>query len=410
MNRGSLRHRAFRLLFARHAVSSLGDRLVPVALAFAVLDLTGSVTDLGIVTAAQTLPLAVFVLLGGVWADRVARQRVLITGDVVRALAQGVTAALLLAGVAHVWQLAALQALYGTAQGFSGPALVPLVAQTVDPADLQQANALVELSRNIAAVLGPALAGVIVAGIGAGWALAFDGASFLIGVGCLAVMRLAPVLLPARTTVLSELRAGWKAFSSRSWLLITVAWFAVFIGFVFAPYMVLGPQVARTALGGVGAWAAISTAVGVGSLAGGVIGVRWRPRYPLRAAFTAFLIGGPALYVLLAAHAPVPVIVVAALFDGASGTLFNLLWFTAIQRDVPAAELARVSSWDYLGSLVLLPVGQAAAGPVAEAIGLSTTLYAAGGLFLVLILGVLAVPAVRNFGGGGMASVTRAGS
>jgi predicted MFS family arabinose efflux permease len=239
---------------------------------------------------------------------------------------------------------------------------------------------------------------VIVAGIGAGWALAFDAASFLIGVGCLALMRLAPVVQAARTTVLAELRAGWKAFSSRSWLWVTVAWFTVFLGFVYAPYMVLGPQVARTALGGVGAWAAISTAFGVGSLAGGLLGVRWRPRYPLRAAFTAFL-GAPALYVLLAAHAPVPVIAVAALLDGASATLFNLLWFTALQRDVPAAELARVSSWDYLGSLALLPLGQAAAGPVAEAIGISTTLYAAGALLLVMLLAVLLVPAVRNFGG-----------
>jgi hypothetical protein len=176
------------------------------------------------------------------------------------------------------------------------------VPQTVGPPDVQQANALTELSVNITAVLGPALAGVMVAGIGAGWALAFDGASFLIGVGFLALMRLAPVIVPARTT-------------------------------------------------------------------------------------------------MLAAHAPLGVIVVFALIDGVSGTLFNLLWYTALQRDVPRAELSRVASWDYLGSLVLLPVGQLATGPIAEAIGVSTTLYAAGGLFVVLLLVVLAVPSVRNFTG-----------
>jgi MFS family permease len=396
---GALRHRPFRLLFIRLALSGLGDMLVPVALAFAVLDLTGSVTDLGIVTAARTLPLAVFVLIGGVWADRLPRRRVLMVSDVVRAAAQGATAALLLTGAAHVWELAALQALYGIAWGFAGPALVALVPETVDAGDLQPANALVELSGNVAAVLGPALAGVMVASIGAGWALGADAASFVISAILLAAMRLGPAIAPARASMLAELRAGWKAFSSRPWLWITVAYFTLFIGLVFAPYTVLGPQVARTALGGVGAWAAISIALGLGSLAGGLLGMRWRPRYPLRAAFISFLIAGPALYVLLAAHAPVPVIVAFALVDGVSGTLFNLLWYTALQRDVPAAELSRVISWDFLGSLVLLPIGQVATGPISGAIGVSTTLYAAGGVFAVLLLGVLAVPAVRNFTG-----------
>jgi MFS family permease len=397
MDRGALRHGPFRLLFVRTVISSLGDAVVPVALAFAVLDLTGSATDLGIVLAAQTVPLMVFVLLGGVWADRLPRQYVVLGADVVRAASQGVSAALLVTGDARIWQLAVLQGVYGIARGFAGPALVPLVSQAVAPEDLQSANALFEMSRNAATVLGPALAGVLVAGIGAGWALVIDAASFAISVVLLAMVRLAPVTVPARTTMLSELRAGWKAFVSRSWLWITVAWFTVFIGFVYAPYAVLGPQIARTALGGVGAWAAISTASGVGAVAGGLVGMRWRPRHSLRFPFVVFLISGPPLYVLLAAHAPVAVLVVFAVIDGAAGTVFNLFWFTALQREVPHQELARVASWDYLGSLLLLPVGQVLAGPVSNAIGLSTTLYVTGGLFAVLVLVVLAVPAVRNF-------------
>lgn len=397
MNRGALRHGPFRLLFARTVISSLGDAVVPVALAFAVLDLTGSATDLGIVLAAQTVPLMAFVLLGGVWADRLPRQYVVLGADIVRAAAQGVSAALLVTGSARVWQLAVLQAVYGIARGFAGPALLPLVSEAVDPEDLQSANALFELSRNAAAVLGPALAGVLVAGIGAGWALAIDAASFAVSVVLLARLRLAPVIAPTRTTLLGELRAGWNAFFSRPWLWITVAWFTVFIGFVYAPYVVLGPQVARTALGGVGAWAAISAGSGAGAVAGGLLGIRWRPRHSLRAAFLIFLVSGPALYLLLGAHAPVPVLVVLAVADGAAGTLFNLFWYTALQREVPHQELARVSSWDYLGSLLLLPVGQVLAGPVSKAIGLSNTLYVTGGLFAVLVLVVLAVPAVRDF-------------
>jgi MFS family permease len=397
VRRGALGHRTFRLLFLGQAISSLGDRLVPVALAFAVLDLTGSVTDLGIVAAAQTVPLVVFVLIGGVWADRLPRQRVMLASDAIRALAQGVTALLLLQGQAHVWQLAALQAVYGAAEAFFGPASTALVPQTVEPADLQQANALMGLSGNVAAVLGPAFAGVIVATIGAGWGLAIDSATFVVSAVFLALMRVQPVLVAARASTLAELRAGWQAFRSRTWLWVTVAYFTLFIGFVYAPLLVLGPQVARTSLGGAGAWAAIATALGIGSMVGGLAGLRWRPRYPLRVAFLSFLVAGPALLALLAAHAPLPLIVAAGLVDGGSGTLFNTLWFTALQREVPANELSRVSSWDYLGSLAMLPVGQAVSGPVAEAIGLSTTLYLAAGLFVVLLLAVLAVPAVRDF-------------
>ena len=178
---------------------------------------------------------------------------------------------------------------------------------------------------------------------------------------------------------------------------MTVAYFTVFIAFVFSPMQVLGPAVARESLGGAGAWAAITAALGLGSLAGGLLGWRWRPRYRLRAAFIAFLIAGPALLALLAARAPLPLIVLAALIDGVSGTFFNVLWFTSLQHEIPAEELSRVSSWDYLGSLALQPVGQAASGPVAVAIGLSSTLYVAAALFALLLVAVLAVPAVRNF-------------
>ena len=403
MRRGPLSEQPFRLLLAGQAISAFGDRLVPVALAFAVLDLTGSVTDLGVVFAAQTVPLVLFVLVGGVWADRLPRQRLMLASDGVRAVAQGISAALLLGGVAHVWQLAALQALYGAAEGFFGPAATAVVPQTVDPSNLQQANAMLGLSRNVAQVLGPAFAGIIVATLGPGWGLAIDAATFVASAVFLSFIRVSPVLTAVRASTFAELRAGWHAFRSRAWLWVTVVFFTVFLAFVFSPLQVLGPQVARLSLGGPGAWAAISTALGLGAVLGGMIGLRWRPRHPLRAAFISFLIAGPALLVLLAAHAPLALILAAALIDGSSGTLFNVFWFTAQQQEIPPAELSRVSSWDYLGSLALQPVGLAVSGPIGAAIGLSTTLYAAAGLFLVLLLTVLAVPSVRNFSGAGNA-------
>lgn len=399
MRTGALAQPQFRLLLSRQAISSLGDYVVPVALAFAVLDLTNRVSDLGIVIASQTLPLVAFVLLGGVWADRLLRQRVLLASDLVRAIAQGASGILLVTGHAHVWELAVLQAVYGVGRAFAGPALTPLVAETVEPPDRQQANALIELSANVASVLGPALAGVLVATIGPGWGLVFDAATFVAGAAFVAAMRPRPASAsPApRMSMRDDLKGGWRAFSSRPWVWITVLFFTLYIGFVYAPWQVLGPEVARTSLGGAGAWAAISAALGVGALGGGILGMRWRPRHPLRVAFTAFLVFTPAMYVLLAAHAPLWAIIAAALFDGSSGTLFNVLWFTALQTDVPPDELSRVSSWDYLGTLAALPIGQALAGPVAIAIGVSTTLYGAAGLCAVLVGCMLAIPAVGNF-------------
>jgi len=302
MRRGPLKETAFALLFAGRAISSLGDRLVPVALAFAVLDLTGSVTDLGIVLGAQSVPLVVFVLLGGVWADRLPRQWVMLASDGVRAVAQGASAALLLSGSAHVWEIAALQALYGAGEAFFVPASTAVVPQTVSSSNLQQANALLGLSGNVATVLGPALAGVIVATAGPGWGLAADAATFVASAAFLSFIRVGPIVATARTAALAELRAGWRAFRSRAWLWISVLYFTLFVAFVLSPLQVLGPQVARSSLGGPGAWAAISTALGLGALLGGVLGMRWRPRHPLRAAFLAFLLAGPALFVALAAH------------------------------------------------------------------------------------------------------------
>ncbi len=397
VRRGVLSRREFRLLFAGSAVSSFGDRLVPVALAFAVLDLTGSVTDLGVVLAAQTVPLVAFVLLGGVWSDRLPRQVVMLSSDLVRAVTQGASASLLLTGHAQVWELAALQAVYGTAEAFFTPASTGVVPQTVDAARLQEANALLGLSSSVSAVLGPAVAGAIVATIGPGWGLAIDAVTFVLSASFLSRLRIPHAPLAHSTRTIDELRAGWRTFRSQTWLGVTAAYFALFLAFGYSPLQVLGPQVARLFLGGPGAWAAISVARGIGSLLGGGLGFRWRPQYPLRAAFIVFVIGTPALLVAVGAHAPVPVIVAFALMDGITAAFFNTMWFTAIQRSVPPDQLSRVAAWDAVGAVALQPLGQAASGPVAVVIGLSATLYGAGGLTLILLLVVLAIPAVRNF-------------
>ena len=389
--------RAFRLLFAAQSISSLGDRLVPVALAFAVLNLTGSATDLGVVLAAQTIPLVLFVLVGGVWADRLPRRLVMATSDLVRATSQGVCAVLLLTGSAHLWQLAVLQAVYGTARAFFDPAALSVVPQTVETGELQRANSLIALTGNVSAVVGPAVAGVIVAAAEPGWGLAFDAVTFVASAACVYAMPPVIAEVRKRATLLHELRHGWGAFRARRWLWITVSCFTLYIGFAWAPWQVLGPEIARESLGGPGAWAAIVVALGAGSIAGGVVALRARPRHPFRLSFALFLVVTPTMLALVAAHAPLPVILPVAFIDGSSGTMFNTFWFTAVQSDVPAGELARVMSWDYFGSVAILPLGQALSGPVAAAIGSSTTMYAAAALTAVLFGLGLAVPAVRNF-------------
>jgi MFS family permease len=403
VSQGPLRARPFRLLFAGRAVSSFGDRIVPVALTFAVLHLTGSLSDLGLVLAAQTVPLVLFVLLGGVWADRLPRQRVMLASDLVRFATQGASAVLILDGTARVWQLAALQALYGMADGFFTPAANGLVPQVVAAEDLQPANALLGLSESVTSILGPAVAGVIVVGIGAGWGLAVDAATFLGSAAFLAALRVDPAAQVVRehtASVLRELREGWKAFSSRRWLLVSVGYFTLMFAFGFSTFRVLGPEVAEKFLGGPGAWAAISTAMGVGALAGGILALRWKPAHPLRAAFIISLFGVPLTLLLLGAHAALWLIILTAVIEGVIGSFFNAVWFTAMQRSVPADEISRVTSWDAIGSYALQPVGLALVGPIAAAIGVSTTLYAAGGIFLVITIGVIAMPSVWNFDGG----------
>jgi MFS family permease len=396
MRGGAWGQRSFRLFFFGQGISAVGDRIVSVALAFAVLDLTGSVKDLGLVLAAQTVPLVLFLLVGGVWSDRLSRRAVMLTSDLVRAGAQGGSALLLVSGNAHIWQLVVLQAVYGAAEAFFKPAAQALLPETVAAADLQQANALIAVSGNIANVGGPALAGVLVATLGAGWGLAIDAGSFLASAAYLSLMRVKAIIPTARTGTFSELRAGWRAFRSRTWLWVSALEFMVANALAFSPYLVLGPEIARTSLGGPGAWAAISTASGIGAVLGGTLGLRWNPRYPLRAMFVTSLIGTSPMLVLLAAVAPLPALLAAAVLSGMSISFFNLVWFAVMQRRIPGEELSRVSSWDALGSYAITPIGLAAAGPIGIALGISTTLYAAAALGVLGTVAVLAVPSVRN--------------
>jgi predicted MFS family arabinose efflux permease len=389
-----LRRRDFRLLFIGQGVSVLGDRMVAVALAFAVLEVGGSVSAVGLVLASATLPLVASVLIGGVVADRTSRRTVMIAADLVRVASQGATAALLIAGAAEVWTLALFAGLTGAATGFFSPASTGLLPEVVPSEELQPANALRSTVVSAGEIVGPLLAGVLVAAAGAGWAIGVDAATFAVSAACLARLRVAgrPERKPA--SFVTDLREGWDAFRSRRWVWTFVAYFAG-VNMLWAAWSSLGPVVADRELGGAAAWGTVLGAMGVGALAGSLLATRARPRRPLvLVAITEAFFALPLAF--LAAGAPVVLLACGAFLSGAGMMLGMSVWESTLQRHIPGDSLSRVASYDWFGSLAFRPLGFVIWAPVAGAIGVSTALWIAFGLFLVGIATQLAVPDTRR--------------
>jgi MFS family permease len=382
---GPLREREFRLLFAGRTISMVGSAMAPIALAFAVLGLTGSTTDLGLVLAARSVAQIAFLLLGGVWADRLPRHQVMVVSNVVSGASQATLAVLLLSGSARIWELGALAFVNGCSSAFFFPASTGIVPQTVPVSMLQQANATLRLALNATNIAGAAIGGVLVAATSPGWAIAVDAASYGLAAATIGAMKLPPGLRLEGSSVLAELHEGWRDFWSRTWLWAIVIQFGVVNAVASGALQVLGPVVAKRHLGGAAAWGGVLTAQTVGLVVSGVLMLRWRPR---RMLFVATLAVFPFVLPLLALIGPAPlVIVVAAAFAaGFSIEIFGVLWDTAMQQEIPQEKLSRLSSYDALGSWVLMPLGLAAIGPVASALGTRTTLAACA----ILIVGATA--------------------
>jgi len=390
---GALAERDFRLFWLGQTTSVFGDALVPVALSFAVLDLTGSASDVGYVLAAHVVPLVVLVLAGGVWADRLPRQLVMLGSDAVRGSVQATAAVLLLTGAAELWQLVLLAALYGSAEAFFQPASTGLIPATVSAGRLQQANALLGLSRSSMFILGPAVAGVIVAAWNPGGAFAVDAGTFAVSVVSLALLRVGRAEPAGRRSFLRELGEGWRELASRTWLWVLVAWSATYLFAVAAPVQVLGPFVAKESLGGARTWGFVLAAFSVGSLGGGALALRWRPARPMATCSLLVFLAAPTP-LLLAFREPGIAIAAAQLASGVAMGFFMAVWQTTLQREIPPDRLSRVSSYDWMGSLAFLPAGLALAGPVSDAIGIRTTLFVSAGWVVVSTALVLLVPGV----------------
>jgi MFS family permease len=391
---GALEEREFRLLWLSRVVSDFGDRFGTIGLAFAVLGIKASAAALAYVLAARTVSSIALFLVAGVWADRLPRQLVMLGSDVVRGVAHGALAILLLTGRAEIWQLVVLAGVYGAGEAFFGPASQGLVPQTVSASRLQQANALMSLSRNVTGVAGPAAAGIVIAVSSAGWAVAVDAATFAVSAAFLLRMRIA-FTKPARQTFLTDLREGWSEFTRRTWVWVCVCHFALFQFVALATFFVLGPYISKTELGGASAYATITAFAGVGSIIGSLVALRFQPARQLVAAFLAIVIWTPVL-IGFALAAPVPVISALALVAAAGMNFGATIWFTALQQHIPQHALSRVSSYDWAGSVLLLPLGYILVGPLADRFGAAEVLYAAALWTIVSSLAILAIPSVRN--------------
>lgn len=389
----------FRLFFLGQALSVLGDRIAYIAIPFAVLAAGGGVTTVGLVVGAQMLPFVLLSLAAGVWADRLERRAIMVASDAVRLVCQVLAGTLLVAGVAEPWHLGAIAFVYGTADAFFAPAMTGLMPEVVPPFHLQQANALRALTMSTGMVIGPAIGGVLVATAGAGYALIADAATFVVSIACL--MRLAPSVVERAAEpeqdFLSGLRGGWREVRSRSWVVVFLAGLGVYHVIVLPAIFVLGPVLADRSLGGAGAWAVIASAFGAGSVVGNLALLRWKPARPLRAS-AACLIVASCQAAIVGSGLPLWAIAALECVTGAAVTGYFTLWETMLQVHIPERAISRVSSYDFMLSAGLIPLGSVIAGPVSEAFGLRNTMFAMTAIGILAAFACLSVPAVRTLG------------
>lgn len=382
-----LRHRDFRFLFLGQSASAVGDQVVIVALALYITQRTGSPTDLGLVLAAQSLPLIGLVLFGGVWADRLARHRIMTVADYIRALLHGVLAALIVLGGASVAEMIVIEALFGAARAFFQPAYSGLLPQTIPDGLVQDARALSATTENVAILVGPALGALLVIGVGAGAAFALDAATFLLSAELLRHIRPRSrgEVPEARASVISDLRAGWHEVRSRTWVWATIAAFTGAVLCAYAQWYALAPLLARRLYGSAGVFGLLESVAGGGAVLGALVGIRWRPRRPMLVGLLLTLLW-PIQSLAFAAAAPLGVVVALGFGAGLGFTLFEVWWATALVRHIPPQALSRVSAYDWMGSLALLPLGFAIAGPLASAWGARTVLAVGSASALALLV------------------------
>lgn len=397
-----LRERDFRRFFLGYGTSLLGSSTASVAVAFAILGTGGDGTELGCVLAARTLPLVLVLLAGGVITDRLGSRRVMMAADTVRCLTQGALAVVLLGPGPGLGTLVTLVAIWGAAEALFNPALNALVPRLTRGAALSDANALLGMTAAATSIAGPVLAGALTAAGGPSCVLALDAASYAASVVALLLLpRPAPLAgrLPSRVrspvpSFTADVKGGWTAFRSRTWLWVITVHIGLMNLFVRGPFLVLGPVVSQQRLGGASSWGLVMAVDGAGAVAGGIAVLRRRPRRALFAAVAGSL-GWSLPSAALAGGLPLAWVCAAAFLAGVGSAVCGSLYAAAVQRHVPREVLARVSAYSSLGAFVLGPVGLAAAGPASLLVGTSGVLGFGAVWQTCAVLAVLALPAIR---------------
>ncbi|WP_345752753.1 MFS transporter [Microbacterium rhizophilus] len=390
-----LRQRNFGWFFASRFVNMAGSAMSHIALAFALLEVSDSPTALGQVIAAHTIPMVALLLVGGVIADRFPRRVVIQLGNVLSGLVQASLAALVLTGVAEIWMLVVLSTIHGVASAATFPAMQGLVPQLVTPAHLKEANLLLSMSRGALTILGPSVAAALVVGVGGGWALAIDAATWLIAAVLLAGVRIPSREQPAASpSLVRELREGWTMFRRTTWLWVIVAAFFVLNAIHTGAIGVLAPAFAKqTETIGIGGWGLAASAEAVGLLLMTLVLMRMTLRHPLRAGMIGMALMSVPLLMLSVWPERIPLILAMAA-AGAGMQVFGLGWNLAMMENIPEKMLSRMSSYDALGSFAAMPVGQLAYGPLAVAFGAANVFGTSAVVYLVVCLAALCVPAV----------------
>jgi transmembrane secretion effector len=382
--------RNFQLLLIDRLLATAAYGFSLVGVSFAVLRTTGSIADLSYVLAAQLAPSLVFALLGGVAADRFPPQLVIIVTNFMITVGEGTFGLLMLTGRPSLWVIIMLEMVTGTGTAAFYPASQALLPRLVPDRMLQDASVISRLAMNAGQMGGAAVAGVLVAAAGPGWALTICSAGMVGTVPVLLSLRPdtdntggdASAVSDSSGSLIVELRAGWSEFRSRTWLWVFVAETGVAVMAWYGAFMVLGPVVARARLGGPAAWGTISAADAVGWIVGGLVSLRITPRRPML--FAALLTGALAISPLsLGLMLPLPVVCLASFAVGVLLEMTMVQWTVALARNVPRQMLARVSSYDYLGSVGAMPLGALLAGPLATAFGVSPVQLGAAGLIVL---------------------------
>jgi MFS family permease len=393
----------YRLLFGSQVLSVLGDRVTSVALPFAVLSVGGGVRDVAITSTAQFLPFVVLAIPAGVWADRWERKRILIGSDAVRLVTQTVAAVLLLSGHAEVTHLVVLAAIFGAADAFFAPAFSGLLPTTVSPGNLQPANALRGLTFSLANVAGPVIAGVLIGFAGGpGSALVFDAATFLVSVLLLLPLRPAVVAQAAvddeqaaPPSFRSSLHEGWQEVRSRSWVVGYLGGFSVYHAIVLPAIFVVGPVLMQDHYDGARSWAVVTALFGIGNILGDILLLLWRPAYALRVG-ALMLVGASCQAAIIGSHLPVWGIGLLELLTGICVTGMFTLWETSLGEHIPPTSLSRVSSYDYLASTGMIPLGNVVVGGMAAIVGIYPTLMMMTIVGITAALVVVSIPSVRH--------------